>query len=58
DSLLAQRVAEEQEREIRASAEQSTPRQSKLDRIDLNLTNEEWIGLVDQVQANPTLSAE
>nr|GEV17532.1 hypothetical protein [Tanacetum cinerariifolium] len=48
DSLLAQRVAEEQEREIRASAAQ----------IALNLTNEEWIGLVDQVRANPTLSAE
>nr|GFC03111.1 hypothetical protein [Tanacetum cinerariifolium] len=26
--------------------------------IALNLTNEEWIGLVDQVRANPTLSAE
>nr|GEX43735.1 putative ribonuclease H-like domain-containing protein [Tanacetum cinerariifolium] len=47
-SSPAQRVAEEQEREIRASAEQSTPRQAKLDRIALNLTNEEWIGLVDQ----------
>nr|GEX84156.1 hypothetical protein [Tanacetum cinerariifolium] len=58
DSLLAQRVAEEQEREIRASAEQLTLRQSELDKIDLNLTNEEWIGLVDQVQANPTLSTE
>nr|GEZ63370.1 hypothetical protein [Tanacetum cinerariifolium] len=52
------RVAEEQEREIRASAEQSIPRQAELDRIALNLTNEEWIGLVDQVWANLTLSAE
>nr|GEY51940.1 aminoacyl-tRNA synthetase, class 1a, anticodon-binding [Tanacetum cinerariifolium] len=52
------RVAEEHEREIRVSAEQSTPRQAELDRIALNLTNEEWIGLVDQVQANPTLSVE
>nr|GFA22674.1 synaptobrevin, longin-like domain protein [Tanacetum cinerariifolium] len=52
------RVAEEHERESRASAAQSTPRQVELDRIALNLTNEEWIGLVDQVQANPTLSAE
>nr|GEW88448.1 hypothetical protein [Tanacetum cinerariifolium]GEW93348.1 hypothetical protein [Tanacetum cinerariifolium] len=50
------RVAVEQEREIRASSAQS--RQAELDRIALNLTNEEWIGLVDQVQANPTLSAE
>nr|GEZ66601.1 hypothetical protein [Tanacetum cinerariifolium] len=50
DSLLAQRVAKEQERESRASAAQSTPRQAKLDRIALNLTNEEWIGLVDQVR--------
>nr|GEV50675.1 hypothetical protein [Tanacetum cinerariifolium] len=58
DSLLAQRVAEEQEREIRAYAEQSTPRQAELDRITLNLTNKVWIGLVDQVWANPTLSAE
>nr|GFD44720.1 hypothetical protein [Tanacetum cinerariifolium] len=55
-SLLAQRVAEEREREIKASAEQSTPRKAELDRIALNLTNEEWIGLVDQVRANPTLS--
>nr|GEU32007.1 hypothetical protein [Tanacetum cinerariifolium] len=52
------RVAEEYERESRASAAQSTPRQAELDRIALNLTNEEWIGLVDQVWANPTLSAE
>nr|GEX33553.1 putative ribonuclease H-like domain-containing protein [Tanacetum cinerariifolium] len=52
------RVAKEQEREIRASAAQSTLRQAELDRISLNLTNEEWIGLVDQVRANPTLSAE
>nr|GEX50593.1 putative ribonuclease H-like domain-containing protein [Tanacetum cinerariifolium] len=52
------RVAEEQEREIRASAEQSTPRQAELDMIALNLTNKEWIGLVDQVWANPILSAE
>nr|GEZ17872.1 hypothetical protein [Tanacetum cinerariifolium] len=58
DSLLAQRVAEEQERESRASATQSTQRQAKLDRVALNLTNEEWIGLVDQVRANPTLFAE
>nr|GFA61126.1 xylulose kinase-1 [Tanacetum cinerariifolium] len=27
-------------------------------RVALNLSNEEWIGLVDQVRANPTLSAE
>nr|GFB88791.1 JmjC domain-containing protein [Tanacetum cinerariifolium] len=52
------KVAKEQEREIKASAEQSTPRQAELDMIALNLTNEEWIGLVDQVRANPTLSAE
>nr|GEY61043.1 hypothetical protein [Tanacetum cinerariifolium] len=31
---------------------------AELDRVALNLTNEEWIGLVDQVWANPTLSAE
>nr|GEY45223.1 hypothetical protein [Tanacetum cinerariifolium] len=55
---ITQRVAEKQERESRASAEQSTSRQFELDRIALNLTNEEWIGLVDQVRANPTLSAE
>nr|GFD07650.1 hypothetical protein [Tanacetum cinerariifolium] len=36
----------------------STQRQAELDRVALNLTNEEWIGLVDQVRANPTLSAE
>nr|GFD17227.1 hypothetical protein [Tanacetum cinerariifolium]GFD17258.1 hypothetical protein [Tanacetum cinerariifolium] len=47
DSLLAQRVAEEQKRESRAFAAQSTQRQTELDRIALNLTNEEWIGLVD-----------
>nr|GFC67115.1 hypothetical protein [Tanacetum cinerariifolium] len=35
------RVAEEQERESRVSAAQSTPRQAKLDKIALNLTNEE-----------------
>nr|GEW51696.1 putative ribonuclease H-like domain-containing protein [Tanacetum cinerariifolium] len=58
DSLLAQRVAEEQERESIASATQSTHRQAELDRVALNLTNEEWIGLVDQVRANQTLSAE
>nr|GEV94715.1 JmjC domain-containing protein [Tanacetum cinerariifolium] len=52
------RVAEEQEREIRASVEQSTSQQAELDRIALNLTNEEWIGLVDQVRENLTLSAE
>nr|GFD17844.1 hypothetical protein [Tanacetum cinerariifolium] len=58
DSLLAQRVAEEQDRESMASAVHSTQRQAELDRVDLNLTTEEWIGLVDQVRANPTLSAE
>nr|GFB02488.1 hypothetical protein [Tanacetum cinerariifolium] len=58
DSLLAQRVAEEQERESKASAAQSTQRQAELDRIALNLTNEEWIGLVDQVRANLILAAE
>nr|GEV57152.1 hypothetical protein [Tanacetum cinerariifolium] len=58
DSLLAQRVAEEQERKSRASAAQSTQRQAELDRVALNLTNEEWIGLVDQVRANLTLSAK
>nr|GEV81657.1 putative ribonuclease H-like domain-containing protein [Tanacetum cinerariifolium] len=58
DGLLAQRVVEEQERESRASAAQSIPRQAELDRIALNLTNEEWIGLVDQVRANLTLSAK
>nr|GEV75558.1 hypothetical protein [Tanacetum cinerariifolium] len=58
DSLLTQRVAEEQERESRASTAQSTQRQAELDKIALNLTNEEWISLVDQVWANPILSAE
>nr|GEZ21432.1 hypothetical protein [Tanacetum cinerariifolium] len=58
DSLLAQRVAEEQKRESMASTTQSTQRQAELDRVALNLTNEEWIGLVDQVRANLTLSAE
>nr|GFD23611.1 hypothetical protein [Tanacetum cinerariifolium] len=58
DSLLAERVAEEQDRERMASAAQSTHRQAELDRVALNLTNEEWIGLVDQVQANLTLFAE
>nr|GFA73793.1 hypothetical protein [Tanacetum cinerariifolium] len=58
DSLLAQREAEEQERKSMASAAQSAQRQAELDRVALNLTNEEWIGLVDQVRANPTLSAE
>nr|GEX82442.1 hypothetical protein [Tanacetum cinerariifolium] len=46
------------ERESRASAAQSTQRQAELDRVALNLTNEEWIGLVDQLRANPTLSVE
>nr|GEZ66426.1 hypothetical protein [Tanacetum cinerariifolium] len=58
DSLLAQRVAEEYDMESMASATQSTHRQAELDRVALNLTNEEWIGLVDQVWANLTLSAE
>nr|GEV80808.1 putative ribonuclease H-like domain-containing protein [Tanacetum cinerariifolium] len=58
DSLLAQRVAEEQDRESMASEEQSTQRQAELDKVALNLTNEELIGLVDQVRAHPTLSAE
>nr|GEY34054.1 hypothetical protein [Tanacetum cinerariifolium] len=58
DSLLAQRVAEEQDRESMASEEQSTQRQAELDKVVLNLKNEEWIGLVDQVRAHPTLSAE
>nr|GFA75573.1 aminoacyl-tRNA synthetase, class 1a, anticodon-binding [Tanacetum cinerariifolium] len=58
DSLLVQRVVEEQERESRASAAQSTQRQAELDRVALNILNEEWIGLVDQVQTNPTLFAE
>nr|GEW51869.1 hypothetical protein [Tanacetum cinerariifolium] len=57
-ALSSPRVAEEQERESRASTAQSTQRPAELDRIALNLTNEEWIGLVDQVQANPILSAE
>nr|GEW55551.1 hypothetical protein [Tanacetum cinerariifolium] len=58
DSLLAQRVAEELARESMASEAQSAHRQAELDRVALNLTNEEWIGLVDQVRANPTLSAK
>nr|GEZ91058.1 hypothetical protein [Tanacetum cinerariifolium] len=58
DSLLAQRVVKEQEREIMAFVAQLTQRQAKLDKVALNLTNEEWISLVDQVRANPTLSAE
>nr|GEV78399.1 putative reverse transcriptase domain-containing protein [Tanacetum cinerariifolium] len=58
DNLLAQRVAEEQDRESMASAVQLTERQAELDRVALNLTTEEWIGLVDQVRANLTLSAE
>nr|GFA49396.1 hypothetical protein [Tanacetum cinerariifolium] len=57
DSLLDQRVAEEQDRESMASAAQSTHRQAELDRVAINLTNE-WIGLVDQVRANLTLFAE
>nr|GEY59778.1 hypothetical protein [Tanacetum cinerariifolium] len=48
DSLLAQRVAKEQDMESMASEAQSTQRQAELDRVALNLTNEEWIGLVDQ----------
>nr|GEV65654.1 copia protein [Tanacetum cinerariifolium] len=48
DSLLAQRVAKEQERESKAYAAQSTQRQAELDRIIVNLTNGEWIVLVDQ----------
>nr|GEW70795.1 ribonuclease H-like domain, reverse transcriptase, RNA-dependent DNA polymerase [Tanacetum cinerariifolium] len=58
DSLFAQRVAEEQDKESMASEAQSTQRQAELDRVALNLSNEEWIGLVDQVWDNPTLSAE
>nr|GEW38146.1 JmjC domain-containing protein [Tanacetum cinerariifolium] len=58
DNLLAQRVAEEQERESKIFAAQSTQRQAELDRIALNLTNKEWIGLVDQVRDNQNLSAE
>nr|GFA32108.1 hypothetical protein [Tanacetum cinerariifolium] len=56
DSLLAQRVAEEQDKERIASA--ATHRQAKFDRVTLNLTNEEWISLVDQVRADPTLYVE
>nr|GFA05630.1 aminoacyl-tRNA synthetase, class 1a, anticodon-binding [Tanacetum cinerariifolium] len=41
-----------------ASEEQSIQRQAELDKVALNLTNEEWIGLVDQVRAHPTLSVE
>nr|GEZ32087.1 hypothetical protein [Tanacetum cinerariifolium] len=41
-----------------ASAAPSTHRQAELDQVALNLSNEEWIGLVYQVWANPTLSAE
>nr|GEV99770.1 putative ribonuclease H-like domain-containing protein [Tanacetum cinerariifolium] len=52
------RVAEEQEREIRASVPQSTPRQAKLDRIALKLINEEWIGLVDQWKAIAEMKAK
>nr|GEX60385.1 JmjC domain-containing protein [Tanacetum cinerariifolium] len=58
DSLLAQRVAKEHDRESMASVAQSTHRQAELDGVALNLTNKEWIGLVDQVRANPTLSAK
>nr|GEW41935.1 xylulose kinase-1 [Tanacetum cinerariifolium] len=58
DSLLAQRVVEEQVKESMASTVQSTHMQAELDKVALNITNEEWIGLVDQVRANPTLSAE
>nr|GEW49830.1 ribonuclease H-like domain-containing protein [Tanacetum cinerariifolium] len=58
-ALTDKELADQQaERESRASAAQSTQRQAKLDMVDLNLTNEEWIGLVDQVRANLTLSAE
>nr|GFA33186.1 aminoacyl-tRNA synthetase, class 1a, anticodon-binding [Tanacetum cinerariifolium] len=57
-SLLAQRVAEEQDRESMASVAHSTHIQAELDRVALNLSNEEWIGLVDQVRANLTLSTE
>nr|GFA07620.1 hypothetical protein [Tanacetum cinerariifolium] len=49
DILLAQRVAEEQDRESMASVAHSTHRQAELDRVALNLTNEEWISLVDQL---------
>nr|GEU69397.1 xylulose kinase-1 [Tanacetum cinerariifolium] len=48
----------EQELKQNIDSEQSTQRQAELDRVALNLTNEEWIGLVDQVRANPTLFAE
>nr|GEX22048.1 hypothetical protein [Tanacetum cinerariifolium] len=58
DSLLAQKVAEEHDRESMASVVQLTQRQAELDKVALNLTNEEWIGLVDQVRAHPTLSTE
>nr|GEX07186.1 putative reverse transcriptase, RNA-dependent DNA polymerase [Tanacetum cinerariifolium] len=57
-SLLAQRVAKEHDRESMASEEQSTQRQAELDKVALILTNEEWISLVNQVRAHPTLSAE
>nr|GEY79186.1 hypothetical protein [Tanacetum cinerariifolium] len=48
DSLLAQRVAEEQERETMASTAQSTQRQVELDRVALNLTNEEMVDLMNK----------
>nr|GEV94144.1 aminoacyl-tRNA synthetase, class 1a, anticodon-binding [Tanacetum cinerariifolium] len=48
DSLLAQRVAEEHDRESMASAVQSTQRQAELDRVALNLTNEEMVELMNR----------
>ncbi|GJS92639.1 hypothetical protein Tco_0799607 [Tanacetum coccineum] len=58
DSLLAQRLAEEEEREQRDTAELSSMRQTELDAYARNLTDAEWVDMSTQLQTNSTLAAE
>ncbi|GJR25479.1 hypothetical protein Tco_1101711 [Tanacetum coccineum] len=58
DSLLAQRLVEEEEREQRDKAELSSMRQTELDAYARNLTDAEWVDMSTQLNTNPTLAAE
>ncbi|GJU20145.1 hypothetical protein Tco_1153487, partial [Tanacetum coccineum] len=58
DSLLAQRLVEEEEREQRDKAELSSMRQTKLDAYARNLTDAEWVDMTTQLHTHPTLAAE
>ncbi|GKD94362.1 hypothetical protein Tco_1374199 [Tanacetum coccineum] len=58
DSLLAQRLVEEEERVQRDKAELSSMRQTELDAYARNLTDAEWVDVSTQLHTNPTLAAE